>query len=151
LARARLAAYLIAALALAATLLAAVGIYGLVNYLVRRRRREIAVRAALGARPAQAAGLSTVRVLRFVAMGLAAGTLGGAAAARAWRTQFFEVSPFEPWAYLVAGAVVALIATVAVAIPAWRRRRWIRRRRCGDRPVGWAILPAAGFSAGWTR
>jgi putative ABC transport system permease protein len=120
LARARLAAYLMETLAFSATVLAAIGIYGLVAYLVRQRTHEIAVRTALGARPIEAAGLASFWVLRFVAAGLMAGTIGGAAAAKAWRSQLFEVSPFEPSVYLLMAAALSLIAMIAAGAPAWR-------------------------------
>jgi predicted permease len=120
LARARLTAWLIAALAFCATGLAAIGIYGLLSWMVRQRTREIGVRTALGARPPQVARLVAFDVLRFVGAGLAVGVVGAAGAARTFRSQFFEVSPFEPSTYAMAVAALALVAIVASALPAWR-------------------------------
>jgi predicted permease len=120
LARARLTAWLIAVLGFCATGLAAIGIYGLLAYVVRQRTREIGVRAALGARPAQVARLVALDVLRFVAAGLAAGMAGAAVAASAFRSQFFEVSPFDPASYLWMAAALAVVAILAAAAPAWR-------------------------------
>ena len=120
LARPRLTAYLIAALAFCATGLAAIGIYRLLSYVVRQRTREIGVRTALGAQPLDVAGLVAFEVLRFVAAGLMAGMIGAAVAARALRSQFFEVSPFDPSAYLLVAVVLSLIAILACVAPAWR-------------------------------
>ena len=120
LARARLTAYLIAALALCATGLAAIGIYGLLSYVVRQRTRELGVRAALGARRFAVAKLVAFDVLRFVAAGMVAGTIGAAVAARAFQSQFFELSPFDPAAYIAVVAILVLVAMLASAAPAWR-------------------------------
>jgi len=120
LARARLTAYLIAALAFCATGLAAIGIYGLLSYIVRQRTREIGVRTALGAQRFEVAGLVVFEALRFVAAGLAVGMIGAACAARLFQSQFFEVSPLDPPAYLAVAAVLGLVAMLASAAPAWR-------------------------------
>jgi ABC-type antimicrobial peptide transport system permease subunit len=120
LARARLTAYLVAALAFCATGLAAIGIYGPLSYLVRQRKREIGVRSALGARPSAVARLVALDILRFVAAGLASGIFGAAAATRAFRAQFFGVSPFDLSTYLLVAAALSLVAILAAAMPAWR-------------------------------
>jgi ABC-type antimicrobial peptide transport system permease subunit len=88
--------------------------------VVRQRTREIGVRTALGARPLQLAGLVAFEVLRFVGAGLTVGMAGAAVAAQAFRSQLFEVSPFDPSAYLLLGAVLSLVAILAAAAPALR-------------------------------
>ena len=120
LARARLTSYLVAAVAFCATGLAAIGIYGLLSYIVRQRTREIGVRTALGARRFQVAGLVAFEVLRFVAAGLAVGMIVAAVAARAFQSQFFEVSATDPAAYVAVGAIFSVVALLASVDPAWR-------------------------------
>jgi len=123
LARGRTAAWLMGALASCATGLAAIGTYGLLAFLVRGRTREIGVRTALGARPAQIAGMVSLEVLRYVAGGLAMGICGAIAAAGALRSQLYEISPFEPAAYVAVVAVLVAVALAAAAGPALRASR----------------------------
>ena len=111
---------LFAALAL---VLAAIGIYGVMAYLVNQRTREIGIRMALGARPA-----SLVRLVVSYALGLAAGgvVLGMAAAVFLTRLiagMLFDISPTDPWTF--AAITVTLIATALMATltPARRAAR----------------------------
>lgn len=96
-----------------ALLLAVVGIYGVVSYLVEQRTREISVRIALGAVPASIHRLVAGQVLAFLVPGLAAGLAGALALTRFLRSQLFEVSPTDPatlGAVLVSLAAAALLA-----------------------------------------
>ena len=106
-----------------AVLLAAIGTYGVLSYAVAQRRREIAVRVALGARPreirAQFVGLG----LRLFAAGTALGLLGAWIAARGMQAVLFDVSGLQPSAAVAAGAVIALAALAACLLPSFRATR----------------------------
>ena len=96
---------------LVALTLAAVGVYGVVSYLVSQRTREIGIRVALGARRAQVIGLVVLRSLVPIAIGLVAGVGGAIAASRLLGTLLYEVKPTEP---MVLGSIVALLGTAAI-------------------------------------
>jgi putative ABC transport system permease protein len=123
LARQRFSIQLMAVFAALAALLAAIGIYGVLAYLVDQRRREFGIRVALGAR----AGDVLTLVLRQgsipVAVGLIAGIAGSLALTRLLKSLLYEVSATDP---LIFGAVsLGLIAVsmVAMSIPARRATR----------------------------
>jgi len=106
-----------------ATMLAAIGLYGVLAYDVARRTREIGIRMALGARLAQVRGL----VMRQVGLTLSIGTvigLGAAAAAgRVLQASLFGATPWDPVVYASAVAVVVLMAFAAAYLPARRASR----------------------------
>jgi putative ABC transport system permease protein len=108
--------------ALAATL-AAVGLYGVIAFIVAGRRRELAIRIALGAAPWPIVRL----VFRHAAMIVVIGTLfglGGAyALSRTLQNRLFEVGPFDPASYLTAAVLLGFVAAVASLIPARRAVR----------------------------
>lgn len=99
----------------AALLLAAVGIAGVVGYLVRQRRRELGIRQALGARPAQVLGHCLRRGLTLGGLGLAIGIAGALATGPLLASFLFEVSPRDP---VSLGVVVVLLAA-CVALASW--------------------------------
>ena len=105
---------------LLAILLAAVGISGIVAYSVSRRRREMGLRAALGAQPGQLLGLTLHGSLRLLASGLVLGLLGTLALAGTLRTLLYETSPFEPSVFATALVALALIGLGASWFPAQR-------------------------------
>ena len=112
-----------AALAVIALLLASTGLYALMSYTVRRRTREIGIRIAVGAGPAQILALA-LRVASTLV--LAGGILGLAIAApvaHVMRFAFFGLSPFSPAAGLPTIAVLLLVAAAAAAVPAYRAVR----------------------------
>jgi putative ABC transport system permease protein len=119
-ARLRFVALLLAAAAAVATLLGAIGLYGVMAYVVALRRREIAVRIALGATPRSLAAATTTDAVRVTLVGLALGLALFAAAARVIRSLVFNVSTFDP--VTLAGAVLGLIGIALVAswVPAQR-------------------------------
>src|SRR6185436_9931919 len=86
--------------------LAAIGLYGLIAYLVARRSNEIGVRIALGAQPRQVEGMIVRGALRLAALGLGLGLVGAAASARVLTGLLYGVAPWEPASYL--GAVGTL-------------------------------------------
>ena len=106
-----------------ALFLSAVGIFGVLAYLVAQRRREIAIRAALGSSQAEVVKLVLKEGLALVAVGVTAGLAGAAALQRALSSQIYGVRPLEP--LVIAGVVVLLgsISLVACAVPVRRATR----------------------------
>jgi putative ABC transport system permease protein len=103
-----------------ALLLSAVGMYGVISYLVTQRRSEIGVRMALGAGIRQVAGLVLGQSVRLALIGVGIGLLGAIAGTRVLRSLLFGVSPTDP--VVLIGASVALIVIAAVASLAPTRR-----------------------------
>ncbi|HLX42230.1 MAG TPA: ABC transporter permease [Bryobacteraceae bacterium] len=103
--------------------LAAIGIYGLLAYSVVRRRREIGIRMAIGARPADIAGMIGRQTLTIVASGVAIGLVGALAAGAAIRALLFDVAPQDPIALAGAAAFLAIVAAIAGTIPATNAAR----------------------------
>jgi predicted permease len=116
----RLAAQLSAALAGLGILLSAIGLYGVISYLVGRRRREIAIRMALGASPKAVLSLFLSRGMWLAVLGIALGSLGAFAASRFIASLLFGVTARDPLTF--AGAALGLLLVVAVAtyLPARR-------------------------------
>jgi predicted permease len=119
----RLNASLTALFAVLAALLAAVGIYGVLAYLVTQRTQEIGIRIALGAGRSTVLRLFLARGLGLSALGLAAGVLGAIAASRWLGSLLFEVSGRDPETIAAATITVAAIAALASYLPAWRAAR----------------------------
>ncbi len=114
---------LLSAFAGLALLLAAVGIYGVISYSVVQRTKEIGIRMALGANRGDVVRLVTGEGLRLVAMGVVAGLLGAAVAARVLASLLFEVRPTDAATYASAAAFLVVVALAASAVPAWRATR----------------------------
>ena len=106
-----------------ALVLAAIGIYGAMAYLVAQREREIAVRMALGARRAEVVVGVISQSLRLAAPGLVLGLAGAVLAARALRAFLYEVEPADPLTLVMVGLGVALLVAVAALVPARRAGR----------------------------
>ncbi len=106
-----------------ALLLAAIGVYGLINYSVSQRRQEIGVRMALGADRSEIYRLVLADALRLSAAGVGIGLVAAFPAARLLRSQLYGVSPSDPLTY--AGIVVLLVgvAIAATLLPARRAAR----------------------------
>jgi hypothetical protein len=119
----RLAAALVGGFGLAGLLLSAVGLFGLLSYLVAQRTREIGVRIALGARPAQVVRLVLAQALRPLAVGVALGLVGALAIARSLAALLHGLSPTDPLTFTVVPLVLLAIALAAGAIPARRATR----------------------------
>jgi putative ABC transport system permease protein len=111
---------LIGAFALPAVLLAALGIYGIVAYLVTQRGREIGIRMALGAGPRAVLGLVLGEGIRLAALGIVLGAAGSAAATRYLRSQLYETSATDAFTFTVAALALMVIATGATLVPARR-------------------------------
>jgi predicted permease len=119
----RFAMILATAFAVAALSLAGLGVYSVAAYSVTVRRRELGVRAALGASPHAIARLVTWETGRLLLLGLLLGLAGAAAAAFALRAQLYGVSAADPIAYASAAVTVAGAALLAVWLPIRRATR----------------------------
>jgi putative ABC transport system permease protein len=103
---------------LAALALAALGIYGVVSYSATRRRKEIGIRLALGARPGEVLRMILAAGLRPAAVGLVAGLAGAMLTGRFVRSLLYQVSPVDPATLIAVTVTLALVACVAAALPA---------------------------------
>jgi len=109
--------------ALAALVLAATGIYGVLAGGVAERTREIGVRAALGATRGAILGMVVRHGLGMTALGVAIGTAGAVAASRALGSLLFGVTPLDAVTYLGTAALLFVVSATACWIPAWRAAR----------------------------
>jgi ABC-type antimicrobial peptide transport system permease subunit len=114
--RSRLLA-LIAGLALA---LSMVGIHGVMAYYVQHRRREMAIRRALGAPTSDVVGAVVVVGLRMAGAGLVLGGLGALVLSRSLSSLLFHVSPRDPGALVTVAGLLAIASVLACAVPALR-------------------------------
>jgi predicted permease len=110
-------------LAALALLLSLLGVYGVTAYGISRRRQEIGIRTALGARPADVSRLFVMRSLAAVAAGLALGLAGVLALARLIAGMLYGVAPTEPSLVLAAALLLSGAALLAAWIPARRAAR----------------------------
>ncbi len=114
---------LIAIFAGLALVLAAVGTYGVMSYLVAQRTHEIGVRVALGAVPRDVLGMVLRRGLALAGGGLVLGLVGAGALTRLLASQLYGVRPLDPLTFGAVTAVLLLVALLACFVPAWRAAR----------------------------
>ena len=114
---------LVALFALAALALAAFGAYGVLSYAVTRRTGEMGIRMALGAKRGDVLAMVLRQGMLPVLAGLAAGSLAAAAIGRYLESLLFQVSPRDPVAFAVSGAVLLVVSVAACLIPARRATR----------------------------
>ena len=119
----RMGAALFGIFGLLGMLLASIGIYGVMAYLVAQRTNEIGIRMALGARPADVLRLVVGHGMRLVLFGIAAGVLAALALTRLMRTLLFDVSPADPLTFVTVAVVLAAVAFLAGWLPALRAAR----------------------------
>ena len=114
---------LLALLAATAVGLGAIGIYGVINHAVSMRRRELGVRAALGATPRHLYGMVLHQTLRLTLAGLLVGIAAAVGMSRLLQRLLYETEPSDPVAYGVTIAVITVAAGLASAAPARRAAR----------------------------
>lgn len=119
----RVAAKLALTLGLLALALAAIGLYGVLSFVVTQRTREIGVRVALGAQPHGILALFIKQGLRLIAVGIFMGLLGGAAIARLLAFMLVDLSPFDPLTFSGVSLCLIGVALLAAWLPARRAAR----------------------------
>jgi predicted permease len=107
----------------AGAILAGLGLYGMVTWLVASRSREIGVRLALGATPAAVAMQVTAEAWKSLAVGVVLGAIIAGAAARYVATLLFGVTPLDPVSFAAGVLVLVVLVTLAAAIPMRRASR----------------------------
>ena len=108
---------------LLAAVLAMVGLYGVISFLVARRRNEIGIRLALGAERGQVVGMVMREAGRLLAMGIFVGGVLSLAAGNGARSLLFGLKPYDPVTLLAAALLLSLIAAGASFLPARRASR----------------------------
>lgn len=119
----RFALLLMALFAGIALLLAAIGLAGVISYMVARRTREIGIRMAMGAEPGRVLWMVESEALRMAAAGVAVGLAGALLLGRSMASLLYGVSPRDPVTLAAVAAVLMLIALTAAFVPAWRATR----------------------------
>jgi predicted permease len=119
----RLIALLSAGFGLLATLLASIGLYGVMAFVVARRTKEMGVRLALGANPGLIVWLVMREVLLLLIIGLAVGVPAAIGLGRLVAAQLYGINANDPWIAIISVAVLIVVAAVAGLIPAQRAGR----------------------------
>jgi predicted permease len=115
--------FVLSAFAAIALALAIVGIYGVLSHAVTQRTREIGIRMALGAAPAQVLAMIVRQSLVVSGTGAVIGLLIAAATTRYLDTMLFELTPLDPWTFLVVAVMTLVVAVLAAYSPAARAGR----------------------------
>ncbi|MGA9887168.1 MAG: FtsX-like permease family protein, partial [Candidatus Acidiferrales bacterium] len=119
----RTAASLASVLGILGTLLAALGIYGVLSYSVSQRIREIGIRVALGAQRRHVLELVVGHGLRLALFGVAVGALAAAAVTSGMGSLLYGISATDPLTFAIVMLLVAIVAALAAYIPARRAMR----------------------------
>jgi len=114
---------LVLAFAVLSLLLASVGLYGVLSYLVTQRRTEIGIRIALGAKREQVLRLVLLDGLRPALLGLALGLVASVGAAQAIRSLLYAARPLDAGVFAAVSATLLAVAALACLVPAWRASR----------------------------
>ena len=123
LARERISALISTSFGVGGLLLAALGLYGLLAYLVAERTKDIGIRIALGARVASITGSVVAGGLALVAIGAALGIAGSLLLLRSIGTLLFGVTPYDTPTYAIVVVLLGAIAALASYLPARRAAR----------------------------
>ena len=113
-------AVLLGTMAGLALLLASVGTYGVMSYVVGQRTNEIGIRMALGAQPIEIMGMILRQVLFVVGAGIVAGLVAAVGGAHAMKSLLVGVAPFDLWTYVGVSVLLAGVALVACWVPVRR-------------------------------
>ena len=116
----RFSANLVAGFAGGALLLASIGIYGLLAYMVGQRSREIGLRLALGAQRADVLRLVLGKGVVLAGLGIVAGVIFSASTASMMASLLYGVRPYDPAVFLMVPLLLLVVAIAASYIPAWR-------------------------------
>ena len=119
----RFSALLLGLFAGVALLLASMGIYSVLSYIVRGRSREIGIRTAFGARTADVLRLVIAEGMLPTLLGIAAGVAGALASAQVLETLVFGISASDPLTLLAVAVTLTLVALLATLVPAYRASR----------------------------
>jgi hypothetical protein len=119
----RFALVLFAAFAGAALVLVAIGIYGVMSYVVRQRTQEMGIRIALGASALAIIRMVMGRALGWTGVGVAIGLVGAWALTRSLASLLFGVSPTDPASYICTALLLGAVAALGSLLPAWRATR----------------------------
>jgi putative ABC transport system permease protein len=119
----RLQAGLVSLFALLALVLAAIGLYGVLSYLVTQRTREIGVRLALGAQRGNVLALVVGNGMRLALAGVVLGLVAALMLTRVLRSLLYEIQPTDPWTLTGVSLLLILITLMACWLPAWRASR----------------------------
>ncbi len=114
----RLVTYFSLALALLAALLAAIGLYGVMAYVVARRTREIGIRMALGATRRNVAGMVLQEIGAIATVGLLIGLIAAYAVGRVMESLLFGVKASDPFVFVAASGLLIIVAALAGWLPA---------------------------------
>jgi len=123
LARQRFAATLLTLFATLALALSAIGVYGVMAYLVSQGTREIGIRVALGATPGGILQLVLGQGVVIAAGGIAVGLIGAYALAHVMESLLFGVSARDPWTFAGVSVALGVVALTAIIVPATRAAR----------------------------
>jgi putative ABC transport system permease protein len=104
-------------------LLAAVGLFGVLSYIVAQRTGEIGIRMALGAQREQILGTILIDGLRPAFLGLLLGLLGSAAVVRLMGSMLYETAPLDPTVFITVSGTLLVVVAIACVFPAWRASR----------------------------
>ena len=101
-------------------MLALVGIYGVLSWVVNERTREIGIRLAIGGQRRDVLGMMLKRGMRWVAVGGLIGTIGACALTRVLRGLLYEVSPTDPFTFVAVTLLIGCVALLTCYLPARR-------------------------------
>lgn len=123
LARRRFSSAMLGAFSLFALLLASVGVYGVMSYLVAQSRHDVGLRMALGAQPGDILRLVMRQGMTLAGIGIVAGLIGALVLTRSMSSLLFGIRTTDAATFLSVAALLALIALLASVIPAFRATR----------------------------
>jgi putative ABC transport system permease protein len=116
-------AILLTSLAVLSLILAAVGLFGVLSYIVAQRTSEIGIRIALGAQREQVLRLMLIDGMWPAMFGLVLGLVAASEASRLLRTMLYKTQPLDPIVFAVVAATLLAVAAIACLLPAWRASR----------------------------